>query len=308
MEQRRATRGPKDGDLFWGCSGYPRCRGTYDRGDSEEIPAAEVLLPGVGALSGISRALERWHERTPGKVGRPPPRPLILGGWAFSTLRGRWERWDEMQRWAVARGLGSLVPVTYLARDVEIYWSHAYAPHPRQPEPAASISGSLSENVLVKLVAYARQLRLCWKLGCPWCGAIPFSLGVEAVIAGADPGILDGAPRLEAWIELVDASRRLGPGPERAGLAAVAVDAPLREIARVAGFPHWLGYLGVVLADIEREPRFARTGRREVTTAWAAEFISLGGRESTWLPFTAGTRSLRLGDLEIAEHEGIGSS
>jgi ssDNA-binding Zn-finger/Zn-ribbon topoisomerase 1 len=33
MRQRTAKKGPHAGQPFWGCSGYPECKGTRDKSD-----------------------------------------------------------------------------------------------------------------------------------------------------------------------------------------------------------------------------------------------------------------------------------
>lgn len=49
-----------------------------------------------------------------------PPKPLILGGWAFSSAREKHERWQATLEWAVAHGLDAVT--ASVAPDAFEYW------------------------------------------------------------------------------------------------------------------------------------------------------------------------------------------
>lgn len=61
----------------------------------------------------------KWHEiherlkdawEAGGSVSDPPPIPLILAGWAFSTDVDKRNRWQNTLDWAVRHGLETLIP------------------------------------------------------------------------------------------------------------------------------------------------------------------------------------------------------
>ena len=61
-------------------------------------------------------AWDRVYQRlsalaTDRRMGPPPPRPLILGGWVFTNDVEKKRRWEETVAWAQARGLESEVRV-----------------------------------------------------------------------------------------------------------------------------------------------------------------------------------------------------
>jgi hypothetical protein len=81
------------------------------------------------------------------------------------------------------------------------------------------------------------------------------------------------------------------------------VATPLVEIARTAGFPDWLGYLGIVLREVEAD----RPSAGELTVSWIPQLIALGGNEATWRRFVEpDLMLLKWSDLEQAEAERIG--
>lgn len=53
------------------------------------------------------RCDQAWRES--GRVGDPPPAPLILGGWAFSSDADKQVRWQALVRWAEARSKSQAV-------------------------------------------------------------------------------------------------------------------------------------------------------------------------------------------------------
>lgn len=62
---------------------------------------------------------QAWHRaysdlvaawESAGQPGPPPPRPLILAGWAFSNDVDKHERWRETLAWAAGARLDHLIP------------------------------------------------------------------------------------------------------------------------------------------------------------------------------------------------------
>ncbi len=43
--------------------------------------------------------------------GAPPPVPLILNGWVYSTNKQKMERWDQTLKWAKENGFSHLIPI-----------------------------------------------------------------------------------------------------------------------------------------------------------------------------------------------------
>jgi hypothetical protein len=106
-----------------------------------------------------------WHERwqrlkeaweRDGSAGRPPPIPLILGGWAFSSDVDKLDRWMSLLAWAEERGLlghvrGLTLEEQYRAPQISAYvpfrhhWSAAPKTAP-SPEVARAMLQRLQER------------------------------------------------------------------------------------------------------------------------------------------------------------------
>lgn len=75
MVLRTASRGPNVGQRFWGCSTYPRCRGTVDISADQTEPEAERVLSMAGASAQADfevrkrRRAERIRQTWPIAVG-----------------------------------------------------------------------------------------------------------------------------------------------------------------------------------------------------------------------------------------------
>jgi hypothetical protein len=161
---------------------------------------------------------------------------------------------------------------------------------------------------LVELARRANARPLCWKIACTTCGAGELRGGISLLARGDR---LDQTP----WPD---------PGPpydsspltaaEAGGLARVCVSAPLDQVARVASFPDWLDYLGMILWQLEtswvgENPPF-RFGadfeehRRRIGASWGLQFIGLGGDPAAWIPFWS--RPITHMDLGMAEGQRLG--
>ena len=55
-----------------------------------------------------TRLKNAWEEA--GGRGSPPPVPLILAGWAFSSDADKKDRWEQTITWAKGEGLEQLIP------------------------------------------------------------------------------------------------------------------------------------------------------------------------------------------------------
>ena len=58
----------------------------------------------------IHQALEK-HWRMHGRPEDPPPKPLILSGWVFSSDFDKLERWKAIEVWAIRNGVEQVIEV-----------------------------------------------------------------------------------------------------------------------------------------------------------------------------------------------------
>jgi len=128
-------------------------------------------------------------------------------------------------------------------------------------------------NAFELLCGIARKRRWCWKLSCTTCGCHHFKLGLYQISLGKRPTDSDwidpespgaakamGAPH--SWKDWVDGSVEL---------QEILVNADLKELSRVAGFPDFLGYLGVTLMmtiNLEAETK-------ALTNAWCPQLMKM---------------------------------
>jgi len=151
---------------------------------------------------------------------------------------------------------------------------------------------------------------------CTTCGAGELRSGVALlarrvplrlvpVPGHADRHVLSAVPIDDlpavAWDRLVSPRGKLSRS-EAAHLTQVCVDARLSDLAQAATFPDWLGYLGIILDELERYEMH----RLRIGTEWAEQFTSMGGDPAAWARFSRDPMSWR--DLELAEIEGLGDA
>jgi hypothetical protein len=84
----------------------------------------------------VHEELLRVHDSSGGPPEDEPPRPLILGGWVFSSAREKHDRWRQTIAWACAHGcehvIASVPPSAFKEwHGAEPAWS---------PEPDMSAS------------------------------------------------------------------------------------------------------------------------------------------------------------------------
>jgi len=90
------------------------------------------------------RCDQAWSES--GRCGEPPPAPLILSGWAFSSDVDKQERWQALLRWSEERSLSHLVALRlpddgyYVQVICKTYPGEHYGcqDHPPAPVPIAA--------------------------------------------------------------------------------------------------------------------------------------------------------------------------
>lgn len=157
------------------------------------------VCPMPGAWDRVYRELRRVHAGLP-DAGRPPPVPLILAGWAYSSDADKQRRWQDTRRWAEERGLGHLVPPDNsfpadARHEVPLDALHrpVWVPH-RRYESVPRLTGETRHLVFATLVkawsdvagpvaSATRPLRLAGKKGC-------------RLVVAADPAV---APPWGSW-------------------------------------------------------------------------------------------------------------
>ena len=195
---------------------------------------------------------------------RNPPHPIILGGRLVATDEDDAQRWHQIKTWASRNGYAYLLPASI--RDPR----SAFLESREIPIPYG--------DALLDTFRAARAQDLSWDIG---------RRG-------------DGAPELRHLIREAVGTHRSRPDV----LAGCAATLPLGGVARIVGFPDWLGYLGVILHEVgHHPPSLLRLG-----AAWAPQFIRMGGGILLWEPFGAGTQLLTWRTLELAERDRLGAT
>jgi hypothetical protein len=116
------------------------------------------------------------------------------------------------------------------------------------------------------------------------------------------PGGLAEEPMPVTWFEI--AGPRGLDAHDARRLTDLCVEARLTELARIARFPDWLGYLGVILYVYGIQG--FKDHHLRISQEWAIQFIAMGGNPATWEPFTH-EESMTWRDLENAERERLGA-
>lgn len=100
MVERVSHSGSTTGQAFWGCTDFPRCRGTrpVERAAPEPTPK-----PNPGSAGASAQAeYDRRHERHRAKVRARRPRTLVLGGAVIVV---------GLALWASGQAIGPIVPL-----------------------------------------------------------------------------------------------------------------------------------------------------------------------------------------------------
>lgn len=113
---------------------------------------------------------------------------------------------------------------------------------------------SSGRNPFVALCGYASQNQWCWKAVCTTCGHSDFRMAFSKLIRGLHPDEEIFWPNdkssgsLYKEIKLYnDFSTYRATLNVQEKLAAIVANAKLSDIQKVAAFPDWLGYIGLVL-------------------------------------------------------------
>ena len=102
------------------------------------------------------------------------------------------------------------------------------------------------------------------------------------------------------WRQIVESPRPQLSISEAEQLTETCNEARLTDLAAAAPFPDWLGYLGMILSELEGFHRC----RLRIGQEWSRQFVAMGGERMKWSRFEQEALSWR--DLELAEHERLG--
>ena len=82
---------------------------TFGKMGTQGFTDTDRICPQPRAWSKIYDALhDAWIVG--GRVGEPPPTPVILSGWWHTPAVVKWIAWQETVQWAAERDLSHLIP------------------------------------------------------------------------------------------------------------------------------------------------------------------------------------------------------
>jgi hypothetical protein len=126
MVERVSTKGATPGTSFWGCSDYPRCRGTRTIDTPAAAPASERAPEIAGG--GATKEYERRLERHQANVRRRRRRILLAGGLAAAVGIGYWVGGTSVGPFGPNFGaLLALVAVMWVITSLFVVPDHALA-------------------------------------------------------------------------------------------------------------------------------------------------------------------------------------
>jgi hypothetical protein len=71
--------------------------------------STDYTCPQPGPWNDIHQTLTDFHQRSC-RDSQPPPIPLILAGWAYSSDEEKTARWKATIAWAAGHGASHLIP------------------------------------------------------------------------------------------------------------------------------------------------------------------------------------------------------
>ena len=165
-----------------------------------------LVCPQPSAWHAICRRCNQaWSES--GHVGDPPPDPLILSGWAFSSDADKQKRWQALVRWAEERSLLHLVALDLPAEGHFVHEISTSYPGEhygcQDHEPAPVPSPAELEAALKRLHdSWAAIAGSLWKV----CKPVEFmgSKGRRLIVVVT----ANAEPPWGHWDQLADQSRR----------------------------------------------------------------------------------------------------
>ena len=201
--------------------------------------------------------------------------------------------------------------------------------HVHRSRPSRGTREGYGLHVPTRLEDFAREasLRRGWKIGCGTCGAGELRAGIRHVARGIPLRLFESRSARDRSGQLFDDRSRdelietsaqevsLEPVPwrvvlgspshplnegEAERLSEVCVKADLGGVASAAAFPDWLGYLGMILYELDR----FESQRSVIGQSWARQFVSMGGDAREWGRLEH--RAMTWSHLALAAHEGLG--
>jgi hypothetical protein len=174
---------------------------------------------------------------------------------------------------------------------------------------------SVKRNPFVALCEYASSSDWCWKLHCTTCGHSGFRVAFAKIIKGLHPddenfwpegkhGARDLYLERDKFDDFVTMNSKISSNRE---LAEVVAGAKIGNIRKVAKFPEWLGYLGLVIFHCRD-----RKSKQILSDSLFPQLLDIVDKETSGYKLlkekqTSG-ESINIGDLEVIEKEMINSN
>lgn len=129
-----------------------------------------------------------------------------------------------------------------------------------------------NKNAFEELCFLASKEKWCWKLYCSTCGHMDFRYGFKELVKLK-------SPEDDKWIVHLKSSyqKELGPIPLRFSrnsktiMHKICAEANLFEIFKQCQKPDWLGYLGLVLNDMQDDSE----SFKELSKSWATQLKNM---------------------------------
>jgi hypothetical protein len=71
----------------------------------------EFVCPKENILHEVYLTLLDYYNKKREFISGPPPKPLVLNGWIYSTDYQKKIRWEETIKWAQTYGCSNLIPI-----------------------------------------------------------------------------------------------------------------------------------------------------------------------------------------------------
>ena len=118
----------------------------------------------------------------------------------------------------------------------------------------SAIVNESKRNAFVALCELASREKWCWRIGCTTCGCMQFRHSFKKLINGLHPD----SPNWLRQRRPRDIIRDFSIS-EQSILVDIVSNAKIEDIAKIAHYPDWLGYLGLVLLFCEEIESQTRT-------------------------------------------------
>lgn len=124
-------------------------------------------------------------------------------------------------------------------------------------------------NAFLAMAELASKENWCWKIPCTTCGSMYFKSAFRELISGKHPD-------QKEWLTMqknhhkLDLFERLSLD-EQEKLSDVVIGASVVDLLKVAKFPDWLGYLGLVLHNCGQLERTSS----KITKVFVPQFLDL---------------------------------